>query len=160
MKLYLVQTGEALPQETTDFQRPLSAQGRRSIERMASLLSGAHMEAKKVIHSGAVRARQTLEILQWAAAPSRPGPEICEGLGRQDPIEPWVPKIEQWAEDAVIVCHHPFIGRLASRLVTGREEPVSFSFVPGTALCLEKGSAGWSVGWMIPPAAVAGFGRY
>lgn len=160
MKLYLVQTGEALPQETTDVERPLSSQGRRNIERMASLLSGAHMEAKKIIHSGAVRAKQTLELLQWAAAPSRPGPEVCQGLGREDPVEPWIQEINGWAEDTIIVCHHPFIGRLASRLVTGREEPVAFSFVPGTALCLEKGSEGWSVGWMIPPGAVAGFGRY
>lgn len=160
MKLYLVQTGEALPKETTDFERPLSSRGRRNIERMSSLLSGAHMEAKRVIHSGAVRAQQTLEILRWAAAPSGPGPEACQDLGPQDPVEPWVREIEGWTEDAIVVCHHPFIGRLASRLLTGREEPVVFSFVPGTALCLEKDTAGWSVCWMIPPAAVAGFGRY
>lgn len=160
MKLYLVQTGEALPKETTDFQRPLSSKGRRNVERMASLLSDAHMEAKKVIHSGAVRAQQTLEILHWAASPSRTGPEACQGLGPEDPVEPWVREIGAWTEDAIIVCHHPFIGRLASKLVTGLEEPVIFSFVPGTALCLEKGLAGWSVHWMIPPAAVAGLGRY
>lgn len=160
MKLYLVQTGEGLPKETTDFERPLSAVGRRNIERMSSLLSGAHMEAKKVIHSGAVRAQQTLEILQWAAAPSRPGPEARPGLDPQDAVEPWVEEIDRWTEDAILVCHHPFIGRLASQLVTGRAEPAVFSFVPGTALCLDKGPAGWNVAWMIPPGAVAGFGRY
>ncbi len=160
MKLYLVQTGEALPREKTDAERPLTSRGRRDVERMASLLSGARMEAKRVIHSGAVRARETLEILQWAAAPSRPGPEASQGLSPEDPVEPWAKEIETWTEDAIIVCHHPFIGRLASRLVAGREEPSTFSFVPGTALCLEKGAVGWSVGWMIPPAAVAGFGRY
>lgn len=160
MKLYLVQTGEAHPRETTDFERPLSPQGRRNIERMSSLLSGARMEAKKVIHSGALRAQQTLEILQWAAAPSGSGLEAREGLGPQDPVDPWVREIEGWTEDAIVVCHHPFIGRLASTLVAGREDPVGFSFVPGTALCLEKGTTGWSVAWMIPPGAVAGLGRY
>lgn len=160
MKLYLVQTGEALPRETTDFERPLSPRGRLGVERMASLLSEARMAAKKVIHSGAVRARQTLEILEWAAAPSRPGPEERPGLNPDDPVEPWAQEVQTWTEDAVLVCHHPFIGRLASRLVAGREEPVAFSFVPGTALCLEKGAAGWAVSWMIPPAAVAGLGRY
>ncbi|HSH71233.1 MAG TPA: phosphohistidine phosphatase SixA [Deferrisomatales bacterium] len=160
MKLYLVQTGEALPKETTDFERPLSPQGRRGIERMASLLSGAKMEAKRVIHSGAVRAQQTLEILEWAAAPSRPSPEACQGLGPEDPVEPWIQEIEAWTEDAVIVCHHPFVGRLASRLVAGQDAPEIFSFVPGTALSLEKRADGWSICWMIPPAAVAGLGRY
>jgi len=160
MKLYLVQTGEALPKETTDFERPLSARGRRGTELMASLLSEASMEAKKVIHSGALRARQTLEILQWAAAPSRPTLEERPGLGPADAVEPWAQEVAGWTENAVIVCHHPFIGRLASRLLTGRDEPGVFSFVPGTSVCLEKGPAGWSVAWMIPPAAVAGLGRY
>lgn len=160
MKLYLVQTGEAQPRETTDFDRPLTPRGRMNIERMASLLSGAHMEAKKVIHSGAVRARETLELLRWAAAPSGPGLEERQGLGPEDPVEPWVREIEGWTEDAIIVCHNPFVGRLASSLLAGRGEPGVFSFTPGTALCLEKGAAGWSVCWMIPPAAAAGFGRY
>ncbi len=160
MKLYLVQTGEALPKETNDFERPLSQAGRRNIERMASLLSGARVEAKKVVHSGALRARQTLEILEWAAAPSRPAPEARQGLGPEDPAEPWAREVEQWTDNAVLVCHHPFIGRLATRLLTGREDPVVFSFVPGTALCLEKGPEGWTVSWMLPPAAVTGLGRY
>ncbi|MBI5439975.1 MAG: phosphohistidine phosphatase SixA [Deltaproteobacteria bacterium] len=158
MKLYLVQTGEAQPRETTDFERPLTTQGRRNIEKMASLLSGAHMQAKKVVHSGAVRARQTLEILQWAAAPSRPGPEARNGLGPEDPVEPWVGEIDRWTEDAIVVCHHPFIGRLASRLVTGNENSDVFSFTPGTALCLERGASGWRVCWMVPPGAAVGLG--
>lgn len=158
MRLYLVQTGEALPKETNDFDRPLSARGRRDIERMASLLSTASMEARTVIHSGAVRARQTLEILQWATAPGRPLLEERPGLGPTDDVEPWAQEVEGWTANAVIVCHHPFIGRLASRLLTGRAEPVAFSFVPGTALCLEKGTHGWSVAWMIPPGAATGLG--
>lgn len=159
MKLYLVQTGEALPKETTDFERPLSQKGRGSIERMAALLSDARMQAKRVIHSGAVRAQQTLEILQWAAAPSRPAPEARQGLGPQDPTEPWAREIAGWSEDTILVCHHPFIGRLATRLVAGREEPVAFAFVPGTALCLEREGDAWKVAWMIPPGA-ANLGRY
>jgi phosphohistidine phosphatase len=127
---------------------------------MSSLLSGARMEAKKVIHSGALRAQQTLEILQWATSSSGSDLEAREGLGPQDPVDPWVREIEGWTEEAIVVCHHPFIGRLASTLVAGREDPVVFSFVPGTALCLEKGAAGWSAAWMIPPGAVAGLGRY
>jgi phosphohistidine phosphatase len=160
MKLYLIQTGEALPKETTDAERPLSDQGRRSVERLASLLSGARMEAKHVIHSGNTRAKETLDILQWAAAPTRPPPEARPGLGPEDPVEPWVREISGWTEDAVIVGHLPFLDRLASRLVTGGDEAAVVSFVPGTALCLEKGAAGWSVLWVVPPSMVAGLGRY
>ncbi len=161
MKLYLIQTGEALPQQTTDFERPLSDQGRLSVERLASLLATARLGAKRVIHSGSLRARQTLEILQWAAAPSRPAPEARRGLGREDPVEPWAPEISGWTEDAVIVGHQPFLGRLAARLIEGREDRELIGFVPGTALCLERGAEGWIVRWMMPPYLVAGcFGRY
>lgn len=163
MKLYLIQTGEALPQETTDAERPLSDSGRRNIERLASLLSGAQIQAKRTIHSGNTRARETLDILNWAAAstrPARPGPEVCAGLGPEDPVEPWAQEISGWNQDAVIVGHLPFLGKLVSRLVTGRDDQAVVSFVPGTAACLERGEAGWSLSWMIPPSMIVGLGRY
>ena len=160
MRLYLVQTGEALEKETTDFHRPLSDRGRLNVEKLASLLSGVNLRAGRVIHSGNTRARQTLEILQWAAAPQRLVVEARAGLDPQDPVEPWVREIEGWQEDAVIVGHQPFLGRLASRLLAGREEPPVVHFVPTTALCLERGQAGWGVAWMIPPELSSSLGRY
>ncbi|MBI5446141.1 MAG: phosphohistidine phosphatase SixA [Deltaproteobacteria bacterium] len=160
MKLYVVQTGEAVPKVTTDAERPLSDKGRRDIERMAGLLSITSMQAKRVIHSDVLRAKQTLEILRWAAAPSRPALEARSGLGPQDPVEPWVREIETWTEDTVIVCHFPFVNRLVTRLLTGREEPRVIDFVPGTAVCLTREETGWCLCWMIPPAAAAGLGRY
>ena len=160
MRLYLVQTGEALPKEKTDFERPLSDKGRLTVERLASLLSTVKLDVKKVIHSGNVRAQQTLELLQWAATATRIALEARSGLNPDDPVEPWVEEIAKWQDDAVIVGHQPFLGRLASRLVSGREEPAAVLFVPGTAVCLEKGAAGWSVAWMIPPGMIPGLGRY
>lgn len=160
MKLYLIQTGEAEPKKTTDAERRLSDRGKRSVERLASLLSGTGISAKRVIHSGAERAKETLDILQWAAAPTRPTPETCAGLGPEDSVEPWAQEISAWTEDAVIVGHLPFLNRLVARLVSGEETRSVVSFVPGTAVCLQKTQNGWSVEWMVPPSMVGGLGRY
>lgn len=159
MRIYLVQTGEALPREGTDFDRPLSDKGRMSVERLASLLSTVNLNAARVIHSGNVRARQTLELLRWATGSTRLALEARSGLNPEDPVEPWVEEIATWGDDAVIVGHQPFLGRLASSLVSRRREPPVVLFVPGTAVCLEKGEAGWSVAWMVPPGLLSG-GRY
>ena len=160
MRLYLVQTGEALPTATTDFERLLSDKGRMNVEKLASFLSRGKLHAKKVIHSGNARAQQTLEILQWAATPIRGLIEARSGLNPNDPVEPWVQEIEQWEEDAMIVGHQPFLGRLVSRLLAGREDPAIVLFVPGSALCLEKVEGGWSLAWMIPPELFAVLTRY
>lgn len=160
MMLYLIQTGEAVARETTDFDRPLSDQGRLNMEKLASLLSRVHLEAKKVIHSGNTRAQQTLEIFRWAATPERGLVEARPGLGPEDPVEPWVREISLWEEDAVIVGHQPFLGRLVSQLLTGREDPAVVLFKPGTAVCLSKGAGGWSLCWMVPPELMRAMARY
>lgn len=162
MRLYLLQTGEALPRQGrgNDFERPLSDKGRMSVEKLASLLSTVNLNATRVIHSGNVRAQQTLELLHWAATTSRIALEARSGLNPEDPVEPWVAEIGTWEEPAVIVGHQPFLGRLVSSLVCGRQEPPAVLFVPGTAVCMEKGEAGWSVAWAIPPSLSSGVGRY
>ncbi|MBI5015303.1 MAG: phosphohistidine phosphatase SixA [Deltaproteobacteria bacterium] len=160
MRLYLVQTGEALPMEKADFDRPLSDKGRLHVEKLTSLLSRANLQSKKVIHSGNTRAQQTLEILRWAATPERRLVEARSGLNPNDPVEPWVQEIAQWTEDAVIVGHQPFLGKLASRLVAGTEDAQVVLFVPTTAVCVEKDATGWSVAWMITPELSSVLGRY
>jgi len=160
MRIYIVQTGEALAKETTDFDRPLSNTGQLNVERLSSLLSGVNLQARRVIHSGNLRARQTLEILRWAATPERRLIEARSGLDPEDPVEPWVQEIASWEEDAVLVGHQPFLGKLVSRMIAGRENPPVVQFVPGTAVCLERVGDGWTIVWMIPPKLVAPLVRY
>ena len=160
MRLYLIQTGEALSSETTDFDRPLSDTGRLNVEKLASLLSKVNLNAQRVIHSGNTRAQQTLEILRWAATPTRRLVEARQGLQPQDPVDPWVEEISGWTDDAVVVGHQPFLGKLVSRLIAGREDPPVVRFVPGTAVCLETGAEGWSIAWMMSPELIKSLARY
>ena len=87
MRLYLVQHGDALP-EQVDPERPLSAKGRRDVEAVARLLASTGTRAVRVAHSGKLRAQQTAEVLAAALAPAAV-PETMTGLNPNDPVEPW-----------------------------------------------------------------------
>jgi phosphohistidine phosphatase SixA len=52
----------------------------------------------------------------------------------------------------MVVSHRPLLDKLVSRLVTGSKEPALVTFVPGAALCLERGeSERWTMAWMVRP---------
>ena len=75
-------------------------------------------------------------------------------------MAPWVEEICQWTDDALLVGHQPFLGKLVSRLIAEREDPPVVRFVPGTAVCLEKEAEGWSIAWMMPPELIKSLARY
>ena len=150
MRLYLVQHGDAVP-EQLDPERPLSAAGRREVEAVARLLASKGTSATRVAHSGKLRARQTAELLATALAPGMV-PEIVTGLNPNDPVEPLARRISEWTFDVMLVGHLPFMGKLVARLVAGDERKPVAAFVPGTVVCLEPGEAGhWAITWMVRP---------
>ncbi len=153
MRLYLVQHGHALSKEV-DPERALSERGRKDVERVAGFLKQAGIRVPRVVHSGKTRARQTAEILALAAG-SRV--EARSGIDPLDPAEPIAKEVDSWTEDRMLVGHLPLMGKLASRLVTGREEPSAVVFQPGTVVCLEGTEAGdWTLAWVVPPELLAG----
>jgi phosphohistidine phosphatase len=150
MQLYLVQHGDAVP-EQLDPERPLSAVGRREVEAVARLLAGKGTRAVRIAHSGRLRAQQTAELLATALAPGTV-PEIMTGLNPNDPVEPMAGTIPDWTSDVMLVGHLPFMGKLAARLVAGDERKPIAAFVPGTVVCLEQADAGdWVIVWMVRP---------
>ncbi len=150
MRLYLVQHGEAAPKDV-DPDRPLTSAGRADVEALARFLERQGVSADRVVHSGKTRARETAEALARGIAPQA-AIETAAGLAPNDPVEPIAAEAQGMAEDTVLVGHLPFMARLASRLLTGREEPAVAAFRPGSLLCLERDEAGaWTVAWMIRP---------
>jgi len=155
MKLYLVQHGEAVP-EIKDPARPLSAQGKADVERMASFLARSGVRAAKVIHSGKTRARDTAVIL---AGPLGPGiVEEADGLSPNDSTDALFAAAAGWDEDAMVVGHLPFMGRLVSRLTGGDEAALTVQFEPGAVACLERSDNGsaWTLAWMVRPSLLGG----
>ena len=146
MRLYLVQHGDAVPE-----QRPLSAAGRREVEAVARLLASKCTRAARVAHSGKLRARQTAELLAAALAPGTVS-ETMTGLNPNDPVEPVVRSIAEWTSEVMLVGHLPFLGKLVARLVAGDERKPVAAFIPGTVVCLEQGeTAHWAITWMVRP---------
>jgi len=150
MRLYLVQHGDALAKDA-DPERGLSTRGREDIGGLAVLLANAGMRVARILHSGKSRARQSAEILA-----ERIGTAGCletaEGLAPLDASAAWAVRAESAADDLMLVGHQPFMGRLASRLLTGREEPPPVAFVQGAAVCLERSTeSGWTLVWMLRP---------
>ena len=150
MKLYLVQHGDALPKEV-DVERPLSQRGRGDIERMAAFLGQRTLPLQRIYHSGKLRAQQTAEILGERMRPDL-RPERLGGICPDDPAEVLARDIGGWSEDALLVSHQPFLGKLVSCLITAGTEPAVVSFEPGTSVCLERMQGNeWLVSWMLRP---------
>ncbi|NNG02890.1 MAG: phosphohistidine phosphatase SixA [Inquilinus sp.] len=150
MKLYLVQHGEAVAKEV-DPERPLSDRGRQDVERLGRFLGDRGVRVSRVWHSGKTRARQTAERLAAAVAPGVEA-EVRAGLAPNDPTEALAGTLGDGREDTMVVGHLPFMARLATRLVTTREDGPIVAYRPGSLVCLERDADGaWAVAWMLRP---------
>jgi phosphohistidine phosphatase len=123
------------------------------VERLAAFLRQAGLGVPVIVHSGKARAKQTAEILAGA---SRGRIEALSGLDPKDPPEPIAREAEDWKDDVMLVGHLPFMGRLASRLVTKSDDRDIVTFRPGSLVCLERtGEGSWTLIWMIRPELLA-----
>ncbi|MBI4611979.1 MAG: phosphohistidine phosphatase SixA [Planctomycetes bacterium] len=150
MRLYLVQHGEAHPEEI-DRERRLTPKGEEEVRKVARFLAPRGLTVKAIWHSGKTRARQTAEILAEAVTAAR-GVEARRGLDPKDSVRPVAEEIHAAGEDILIAGHLPFLARLASVLVAGGEETPVVTFRYGCVVALERGEDGrWSVVWMVVP---------
>jgi phosphohistidine phosphatase len=155
MKLYLLQHGDALPEQANP-DRPLSERGLEDVRRLAEFVWNHSILVKHVYHSGKTRARETAEIV---AARMATGVKIeaTTGLNPNDPVEPWTEQINSWQEDTLLVGHMPFMGRMASYLLSGNSGSQFVDFEPGSMLCLEQDEPShWAIAWMLKPELLEG----
>lgn len=157
MRVYLVQHGEAHPEEVSA-ERELTPRGRGDVERVSAMLDRCGVRVANVYHSGKTRARQTAEFLAERLAPGI-APEALSGINPNDPAGPFAEQMQGWSEDTLVAGHMPFVGRLAALLVAGRETPPAVAFRPGSVACLERDAQGrWVVAWMLRPELFSGGG--
>jgi phosphohistidine phosphatase len=150
MKLYLLQHGDALPEEVNP-ERPLSKLGREDVKHLAEFVGKNDIRVKHVYHSGKTRARETADIV---AAKMAAGAKIeaTTGLNPNDPVEPWAKQINNWQEDSLLVGHMPFMERMTAYLLSGNSSSQFVAFKPGSMLCLERNESGdWAIAWMLRP---------
>lgn len=138
-----------------DPERPLTDEGRATVDRVAARAAALGLKLDWVYHSGLLRARQTAEILAGRLGiPDRV--EARPGLEPLDPVEP----VTRWLDDlalgltaVAVVGHLPFLDRLASLLVTGNEDAQVVAFrMGGLVKLIPKGNRpGYSVAWVLAP---------
>lgn len=122
--------GESVPDPRADFERPLSARGRRQAGRAAAWLAARlGEESYDLVSSPAPRARQTAAALGIM----RIDPRLAPDAGLDEALEA-VSRVR--APTAVLVGHQPLLGELIAQLVL---EPDRAS----QGLALRKGAAWW-----------------
>jgi phosphohistidine phosphatase len=150
MRLYLVQHGEATPEEV-DPSRPLTPRGSQDVQKIASFLRQIPTGPFIIRHSGKLRARQTAEIIA-AALGSGCQVQRSEHLSPNDPIQNLIQEIGKMTSDLMLVGHLPFLGKLASFLLAGSESLNPAAFRQGGVVCLQrKEDRTWQVTWMVIP---------
>jgi phosphohistidine phosphatase len=150
MRLYLVQHGDAVTKEI-DPDRPLSAQGKQDVERLANRISKWGLAVTQIIHSGKTRARQTAESLT-AAFGSVEQPRVELDLAPMDSPAPLVERLKNQSDNMAVVGHMPYLGKLVARLITGNEDSAVVNPRPGTLVGLERNEHGqWSIICMLRP---------
>ena len=150
MKLYLIQHGEATPEEVNP-SRPLTSKGSQDVKKIASFLAQAGLGLISIRHSGKLRARQTAEII---AASLGPGCQVqqAENLSPNDPVRNLIEEIGKMNTDLMVVGHLPFLGKLASALLTGSKSKNPVAFRQGGVVCLQRNEdQTWQVAWMVTP---------
>lgn len=142
--------GDALS-AALDARRPLSPSGRADVEAMARRALAQAVEVSWIYHSGILRAQQTAELMAARLAPPLGLRELA-GLCPDD--DPFIVKaeLEGASQPALLVSHLPYLGRLASLLVSGDSEGSVIEFTPATIVCLTRQAARWKLNWRISPA--------
>jgi phosphohistidine phosphatase len=152
MRLFLVRHGHPLPKEEDPF-KGLSDRGRQDVARVASHLQKKGVKVEAIWESGKKRATQTAEILALSLTGGKELVFKKPGIEPNDPLETLEEELSGRSGDLMIVGHLPFLSRLVSRLILGKEIPELVVFQPGGVVCMDRDAAGkWAVRWMLVPS--------
>ncbi|MHC4542753.1 MAG: histidine phosphatase family protein, partial [Planctomycetota bacterium] len=75
-----------------------------------------------------------------------------DGLAPNDDVGAIRDEIEAAQRAVMLVGHLPFLGKLASLLLTGSESAETVAFKQAGIVCLERRDTdGWQLAWMVTP---------
>ncbi len=149
MELILVRHGEARS-AVEDPERSLTDRGVEVVQKIAAWACAAGISVNQIRHSGKRRAQQTAEILGRELKPVG-GVTAVSGIKPGDDVHVVAEPLAYEQDDVMLVGHLPFLGRLASLLVTGRSEPGVVLFRNAGVVCLSRQQDRWYISWVLPP---------
>ena len=115
MAFYIVQHGLSLPKEQ-DPEKGLAPQGIEDVKRIAEVARNYRVPVERILHSQKKRARQTAELIGEVLQPAQ----------------------VNFKANTMVVGHLPFLERLTSFLITGRQDPILFKLQNGGIVCLDR----------------------
>lgn len=150
MKLYLIQHAKAASKEI-DPERPLTNEGQRNIQKIASFIKPLNLRVDYLWHSGKKRAKQTAEVLAKVIRINKQK-SARAGLGPNDDVTALKDELSTNRQDIMIVGHMPFLAKLASLLLAGLESADSVAFKNSGIVALAQNDENpWQIEWMIIP---------
>ncbi|MEK6193135.1 MAG: phosphohistidine phosphatase SixA [Deltaproteobacteria bacterium] len=135
MAFYIVQHGLSLPSDQ-DPEKGLALQGMEDVKRIAGVARNYGVVVEHILHSGKKRARQTAELIGDVLHPARGIKEIS-GIKPLDDVPEFASQVD-FKANTMVVGHLPFLERLISFLITGRQEPMVFKLQNGGIVCLDQ----------------------
>ncbi len=153
MRLYLVQHAKAAGSDV-DPDRSLTEQGRRELQRVVDFVKPLELSVDYIWHSGKTRAAQTAEVLAGVVR-VRDAVAVRRGLSPNDDVAHLVGELAVLKIDVMIVGHMPFVARLASLLLTGRDATLPVAFKNGGIVCLSRlDPERWQLEWAVTPEII------
>lgn len=149
---FLVQHGEAMPKDA-DPERPLTENGRRTVEQLANWAARVGLPVERIQHSGKLRAQQTAAILAEHLEP-KDGIVVDERMAPKGDVVPVAAMIEESSKSTMLVGHLPFLSRLAGLLVTGDSNQEVVQFQMGGIVGLVRTDDEWAIWCAVPPELI------
>ena len=154
MKLYLVQHAKAASKEI-DPARSLTEEGLRDIQKVAAFIKPLNLSIDCLWHSGKKRAQQTARFLANVVMVNKEH-TACDCLAPNDDIMTLKNEIMLAQNDIMIVGHLPFLSKLASSLLVGRNSLNILEFRNAGIVCLSCFDDNqWQLDWIIIPEILA-----
>ena len=147
MILYLVHHGDAVGPDV-DPRRPLSADGKAEVERLAARAAALGAKPVVVWHSGKLRAKQTAEAF-WRACNALAEFSATKDLQPDDPPQWMRDRLRMEARDILIAGHFPYLPRMLALLITGGEAGVTFPQHGVVALETRDDGETWQEKWRL-----------
>jgi phosphohistidine phosphatase len=150
LQLYLVHHGAAVGPEI-DPRRPLSAEGREAVERVAAAAAARGARPSIVWHSGKLRARQTAEAF-WRACNALAEFSATRDLQPTDAPGWMRDRLRGESRDILLVGHFPHLPQLLA-LLRGAAVELSVDFPKHGVVALASDDEGdtWKELWQIVP---------
>ncbi|UCG49479.1 MAG: phosphohistidine phosphatase SixA [Phycisphaerales bacterium] len=153
MKLYLVQHAKAAGSDV-DPDRSLTEQGRRELQRVVDFVKPLDLSVDYIWHSGKTRAAQTADVLSRVVR-VRHAVTVRQGLSPNDDVSHLAGELAVLKVDVMIVGHMPFVARLASLLLTGRDSALPVAVKNAGIVCLGRlDPERWQLEWAVTPEVI------